>query len=352
MEIESRDRALTGDLRSTRVDSADWRQGVRVLAGLVQTSLDAGKLGGCIEQVLASAPEPECLETCAQIWTEQICAQQPLSLQVQAVFALKAWLIEQAEVPNPTAIEASFEAFIVALCRQEQIRLTQQDKRQSKLVLVGQLFASIAHELRNPLAVVESSVFLLRRQLQDDEPGTRHLQKIARNVNRCHEIIHEVLEMIRDAPLRTQVLSAQEIWEDLRSHRPIKQGITWRIEAPVDLKVCCAPRLMRQCLLNLVSNAQLAMQGEGELCCETVLAKGGTELIFRVRDTGPGFSTALLGRSIDWLVSERADGHGLGLALAQSIAVRHGGRLEISNHAQGGAQVDVCLPYLAADASA
>lgn len=345
MEFESRERACTGDLRSMRVESIDWEQGVLVLADLVGTSLDAAKLRGCIEQVLAQAPRPEDLSECAQIWTRDIFVQRPLTEQVQGVFALKAWLAEQPGLECQRTMSSSLDAFVLALCQEDKGRVLAQDARQSKLVLVGQLFASIAHELRNPLAVVESSVFLMRRQLQDDESGTRHLQKITRNVNRCHEIIHEVLDMIRDAPLRTQTLTAQEIWEDLRSLSPATRGIRWTIEAPGDLRVCCSPRLLRQCLLNLVNNAQVAMDGQGELHCETSLVGEGQELRFRVQDTGPGFSAALLGHSIDWLVSERADGHGLGLALAQSIAVRHGGRLEISNHPQGGAQVDVILPY-------
>lgn len=345
MELEPRQAASAGDLRFAAAQRLDWEQGVLVLAELFDAPRNADKLQGCVEQVLAQAPKPEAMRNCAQIWTQEIFGQAPLELQVQAVFALGRWLRAQPELDAPGDIQPRMEALVLALCQQEQQRLKEQDTRQSKLVLVGQLFASIAHELRNPLAVVESSVFLLRRQLQDEDPGTRHLQKITRNVNRCHEIIHDVLEMIRNAPLRTQSLTAQEIWEDLRSHCPPTRGIVWSIEAPADLKICCSPRLLRQCLLNLVSNAKSAMQGQGELRCETALVNQGQEFMFRVQDTGPGFSPALLGRSVDWLVSERADGHGLGLALAQSIAVRHGGRLEISNHEQGGAQVSVFLPH-------
>lgn len=344
MEFESRKRAFADELRSSG-ESLDWQEGVRVLADLVEVPPEASKLRACLEQVLALAPESVASIQCAQIWTEELFGQESLSVRVQVAFKIKVWLLQQQELAGLAGgIEASLDALVHALCRFEETRVQEQHARQSKLVLVGQLFASIAHELRNPLAVVESSVFLLRRQLQDEDPKTRHLQKITRNVNRCHEIIHEVLEMIRDAPLRTQFLTAQEILDDLRSHSPPTPGILWNMKAPKDLKVCCSPRLLRQCLLNLVSNSLIAMQGQGELHCEVARVPQSNEIQFRVRDTGAGFSRELLRRSIDWLVSERADGHGLGLALAQSIAVRHGGRLEISNHPQGGAQVTILLP--------
>lgn len=343
MEVEIQDDVLTDVTGPAPLGSLDWSQAAARLQGEGTCSVPANQLRAFVQGWWPLAPNSSALQESARIWVQEFWGQSSLPLQIQAAFELQRWLSPQLSDAQNDHLRAMTGALVIAISEFDEERRKAHDARQSRLVLVGQLFASIAHELRNPLAVMESSVFLLRRQLQDDDGATRHLHKITRNVTRCHEIIHEVLEMIRDAPLRTQRLSVIEIWNDVQAHCPENDAVHWRIEAPESLVVSCEPRLLRQCLLNLVANAQVAMNGRGELRCVSYSGEAGG-VVFEVLDSGPGFSRESLSQGVQCLVSGHSEGHGLGLALAQSIAVRHGGALKLSNRSEGGACVRVTIP--------
>lgn len=341
--IEMQDQDRVGASCATMLASLDWARATAVLQTSGAQAVDSVRLHTFVLALFRVDPNAALMGECAQIWSQELVVRSEFPLQVRLLQVLQNWLSARIGPALSEALAKSVSALTLELCEQYQNRRHDQDARQARLVLVGQLFASIAHELRNPLAVMESSVFLLRRQLHEDEGATRHLRKITRNVSRCHEIIHEVLEMIRDAPLRTQRLYAKDIWSDVQAHVPSEGEMEWKVDTASELQVNCEPRLLRQCLLNLVSNAQVAMQGRGQIECRATRDESGY-VCFEVQDNGPGFSSETLAQGVQCLVTGHANGHGLGLALAQSIAQRHGGRLEISNRPSGGACVRVALP--------
>lgn len=310
------------------VDEVALRDNLQLL--LAQEAADEAALGDLIEQS-------------ARGWSRAVVPELAMSAQLQVLLSLKTWLLEELSASYHLHLHHRFDLVLAQLCRDEAQQEAAQQERQSRLAFVGQLFASIAHELRNPLAVVESSVFLLRRQLEGDESSTRHLHKITRNVTRCHDIIHEVLEMVRDAPLRGQELRALDIWEDVKAHCVQFGSLDWELDVPEHLVLRCEPRLMRQCLLNLIHNARVAMHGQGSIHCRSRELESG-QVLFEVKDSGPGFPSEWIARGVQCLVSRHPQGTGLGLALAQSIAQRHGGALELSNHDDGGACVRVMIP--------
>lgn len=345
METEVQEQGSSPNEGRTLLESLDLSPLVPLLQSLGPGTLDARVLARCVKEVRSGQACAAEMDVLAQLWSQELLGHLGVPEQIKAVFVLESWLAPKLTSQEGQQLADTCRSLVVALSQFEQEQRKDREKRQSRLVMVGQLFGSIAHELRNPLAVMESSVFLLKKPLQDDPGGTRHLQKIARNVTRCHEIIHEVLEMVRDAPLRTQRLSALEIWKEVQSQNLSLGEITWEVQAPEELRVSCEPRLIRQCLLNLVNNSQVAMKGKGKLQCRSWAHETG-EVMFEVRDTGPGFPSKWLKQGVQCLVSEHPNGHGLGLALAQSIAQRHQGRLELSNHPSGGAVVRVCIPRL------
>ena len=213
--------------------------------------------------------------------------------------------------------------------------------RRERLATIGQLAATIGHDLRNPLGVIESSLYLLRRRVDDDPKVQRHLDKIGAQVKTCNRIITDLLEMVRDRPpsrKRTELASlCEEACADL------KLGEASLVtDFPPGFSFELDPGLVRQALSNLVLNAAQMVEGRPSTITVRAALEGET-LQLCVEDEGPGFEPGSLATVFEPLVSTRVKGVGLGLALVRSVATRHGGRAWAENLEAGGARVSFTL---------
>lgn len=223
----------------------------------------------------------------------------------------------------------------------ERIRATE------RLATLGQLAASIGHDLRNPLAVIETSLHLLRRRVTEDDRAVRHLGRIGDQVALCGAIISDLLELARDrAAVRKPAPFSAIVQEALRAV-PQSNQVSIEVDIPADLPPASVDAgQIRQVVLNLVSNAvQAAERGEG--ATGSVVIRAWSEdgaLFFSVRDDGPGLSEEAAHRLFEPLFTTRAKGIGLGLALCKRIVDKHEGMISGHNHEGGGAEFVVQLP--------
>jgi signal transduction histidine kinase len=196
-----------------------------------------------------------------------------------------------------------------------------------RLATIGQLAASIGHELRNPLAVMETSLHLAERRTQD-EKASRHLQRIREQLSISGAIISDLLEMARDrAPDRRTVGLAGLVSEALAT-APATEGV--QVEASIDetLRVSVDPLQIRQVLLNLVLNAGQAIAGRKTPGTVRVGGERDADaLVLWVEDDGPGLSLEAERRLFEPLFTTRATGVGLGLPLCKRIVEKHGGTI-------------------------
>jgi two-component system, NtrC family, sensor histidine kinase HydH len=216
-----------------------------------------------------------------------------------------------------------------------------------RLATLGQLAASIGHELRNPLAVVETSVHLLGRQLQEHPRAERHIKRIAQQVTVCGTIISDLLEMARDRPPHRQPTSVPDLVREAVGAVPGTDGVRMEMELAPNLPVA---RLdagqMRQLIINLVLNAVQAVQGVDGPPAVVRIALGaeGQDLHLRVTDSGPGLTAEAQKRLFEPLFTTRSKGIGLGLALCRRIVEKHEGTIIGRNEDRGGALFHVVLP--------
>jgi len=211
-----------------------------------------------------------------------------------------------------------------------------------RLATLGQFAASIGHELRNPLAVVETSLHLLRRRMGGDARAERHLGRIGQQVVLCNTIITDLLDLARDrAPERSRVDVADLVAEVTRDV-VVPPDVTLRVDVPDGTIARVDRSQMRQLVMNLVLNAVQALEGRGTV---TVKARSDArELRLTVGDDGPGLSREALDHLFEPLFTTRVKGIGLGLALCQRIAAKHGGSIEGRNADGGGAIFEVVVP--------
>lgn len=239
--------------------------------------------------------------------------------------------------------------------RTAELRATQVELvNAERLAALGQLTATVAHELRNPLATIRTSVFSLRSSIQGDAEEThRPFQRIDRNIARCDRIIAELLDYSANQKpcLETvdlnQCVAAwvgdYEACEGTRIRLAISDGTaTVRIDQD----------RLHQVIVNLLDNASQAQDehpSRGRRVTEIAVrtrVEGG-RFILEVADDGPGIPDDVLPRIFEPLFSTKGFGVGLGLPLVKKIIDQHDGDIEVVPGVGDGATFRISLPLAA-----
>lgn len=210
----------------------------------------------------------------------------------------------------------------------------------NRLATLGKAAGTLGHELRNPLGVIQSSVYLLSRKQFEDERARRHVEKIGRHASVCHRIVEDLMHLARNAPPRLESLDIAEAFSLAIEEAALPPEVTCTIHAEPGLRVQADAGLLQRVLVNLLRNANTAMRGSGAI--DLSLTQGQDFIDLWVRDHGPGFPADLLAEAFDPLAT--TTGIGLGLALVDGVMRRHRGLATAHNEADGGARVTLRFP--------
>ena len=198
-----------------------------------------------------------------------------------------------------------------------------------KLAEIGQLAAGVAHEVRNPLGVIRSSTAMLLEDLPAGSEAARAGSFIVEEVDRLNAVVRALLDYARPLAPRRERLRLPRL---LAGVRPLveetlrRHAVTLRAGAD-EAEIAGDPDLLAQLLLTLLENAAQAMPGGGTIVVSLRGHAGAVEL--RVADDGPGVDAAVAGQIFAPFFTTRAEGTGLGLALAARVAEAHGGDLSL-----------------------
>ena len=206
-----------------------------------------------------------------------------------------------------------------------------------RLATIGQLAASIGHELRNPLGIIDSSLYLIRQRMTreniDDPQLVKHWDKITAQVKHCSKTINNLLDLARDRPPTRRPVPLHSLIQRARELSAPAAGIEVAVIAPDDLKLFADPDDLLHVLSNLLLNAAQAQGASGRIEIEAAPFKGGVEI--RVRDQGPGVPPENRERIFEALFTTKARGTGLGLALCRRIIFAHGGEIHLESRGPG-----------------
>jgi two-component system sensor histidine kinase HydH len=221
--------------------------------------------------------------------------------------------------------------------------LLAQQARVERLSTFGQIVGSIGHDLRNPLGVIETSLYILRGRLGADERAAKHLDRIGEQLGIANGIVSNLLDVLRDRPLRRERVRLGEVVSGAAQAVKRPDGVALALDGLDALpEVDGDPGQLRQVFVNLLENAVYAASPIGTVSVRGAPADGGVEV--HVEDSGPGVDAATRRRLFEPLVTTKQHGVGLGLALVKRIAERHGGSVAYSARAEGGARFSVRLP--------
>lgn len=237
-----------------------------------------------------------------------------------------------------TALERICDLDLALMLHTYREDLESRQGRAERLATFGQLVGSIGHELRNPLGVIETSLYVLKSRPQTDERSTKHLERISQQVTLANDIITQLLNLIRERPLaRVKIDLSALVAETLKSEAP-----SVVLHAEPGLTVDGDAVQLHQVLVNLAQNAVFFAGATGRV--EVELSRIGDGLTMTIDDSGPGIDPSIRNRLFEPLVTTRQGGIGLGLALVKRIVERHGGTIVASRSPLGGARFMVHLP--------
>lgn len=268
----------------------------------------------------------------------------PVGLATELAFALFGFLLgRSAEARAAERRTAETQRTALEHLAALQARLLQAEK----LATVGRLSSRIAHEVRNPLAIVRSLVQNLKESAHAKAEDTRrNCTLVLEEIDRLARVTASLTGLARPVQPRLSTLSAAETVarvEWLARHLLEGRPVTLRTAAgPADASVSADPDLVCQVLLGLISNGADASPEGGIVELEWRVQDG--QVVFEVSDHGPGVAPEIRDRIFDPFFTTKAVGTGLGLAVARELAEAQGGRVVLESAGADGTCFALCLP--------
>jgi PAS domain S-box-containing protein len=225
--------------------------------------------------------------------------------------------------------------------------LQEQLVRHEKLAVLGKMAGSVGHELRNPLGVINTSVYYLKLVQPDaNDKIKQHLAMIEQEVCNSEKIIGDLLDFARIKTVERETIPVARLVGQTLERFPVPANVELVLDLPEDLPTIYAdPRQMVQVLGNLTTNACQAMPDGGRLVIRAGSStdNGRSSLAISVMDSGVGISPEHMGKLFEPLFTTKPNGIGLGLPICQKLVEANGGRIEVKSEPGQGSTFTLVL---------
>jgi two-component system, NtrC family, sensor histidine kinase HydH len=242
-------------------------------------------------------------------------------------------------------------AIMLESYREDSIARLWQSEQQAalkRLAAIGEMAASVAHEVRNPLAGISGAMEVLRDDLPPDSPRRDVIREVLLQIRRLDIRVRELLMYSRSTmPVMARVSPAGMVASTLSllSEEPMLREVRTHVTVQPDVGEHTMDQgQMQEVLVNLIRNAADAMQGRGDLYIEVRRVQGSLHVA--VEDTGPGVPAARAEEIFAPFMTTRPQGTGLGLSISRKNVEAHGGTLVCQPGVHGGARFVAVLPAL------
>ncbi|UCF92965.1 MAG: PocR ligand-binding domain-containing protein [Desulfobacterales bacterium] len=233
--------------------------------------------------------------------------------------------------------------------------------KRERLAVLGQLTATVSHELRNPLGVIQSSAFYPQTRVKNGDAKIRkHLNRIAAQVELCDGIVGELLEYTRGSgsAMREGAITPW-LGKALDEARGTEGILITRVFSADLPQICFDATKLGRVLTNLLANAIVAVRDrrksgrqeqrpyKPQIRIKAARAEGG--VVINVEDNGTGMDAGTMRRASEPLFTTKARGTGLGLAIVKKIMKEHGGELRLESELHRGTKVTLWFPVRGGD---
>ena len=233
---------------------------------------------------------------------------------------------------------------------QERRRFEEKLHHAERLASLGEMVASVSHEIKNPLGIIHSTADILNKRLKDQAPSSKHLAEIiVTETSRLDNIVREFLDFARPQVLQFSKTSINDLLSKvIKFMQP--EFDNNRIILETDLDPDIEPldidqNMLYRALLNLFINAVQAMPDGGTLSVASALSWDGDRknVVIRITDSGIGIANDKLGMIFTPFYTDKNRGTGLGLAIAKNIIEEHNGTIEVESEPEKGASLIITL---------
>jgi len=216
-------------------------------------------------------------------------------------------------------------------------------RHQDRLAAVGQMSATVAHEIRNPLGGIRGFAALLARDIETDDPRARLVEKILEGSKALERVVTDLLEFTRPLQLRLQVTPCRELVDSALSYLDLGDKII-TIENRVDSasRIVADADKLRQVMLNLLLNSVQSIDHSGAIRIASSTDNGLVTIA--LSDTGCGMPAETLEQVFAPFYTTKEKGTGLGLAIAHKIIEAHGGRIDATSQPGLGSTFSISIP--------
>lgn len=250
------------------------------------------------------------------------------------------------------ALEETFNEMVRSLREKEVMEGRLREAQ--RLTSLGTLAAGVAHDIRNPLNAIKLlSSHALDHIPGDDNPATRHLQTIRREVDRLEDIVSSFMSLARERELVPSLCNADAILEEcvtLLAKDAESRGVRMTAELRAGVPMLMLDeREWKRAILNVLLNALEVCPAGGRVRLFSRVTAAGYEI--EVRDDGPGLDKEALGRVFEPYFTTKPGGTGLGLSITRGIVDAHGGAIAMTGSPGQGCQVLITMPMTGAGIS-
>ncbi|MDY6990490.1 MAG: PAS domain S-box protein [Thermodesulfobacteriota bacterium] len=223
--------------------------------------------------------------------------------------------------------------------------------RSEKLSSIGQLAAGLAHELRNPLAVISSCAQFCTENMELEPPVNENLEMISRSVQRANKLINDLLAFARPSRLEWKDVDVNDLvtrtWNMAKLEaRPFDTKFVLQLEERLP-KIVGDEEKLGQVFINLIQNAVQAISGKGRITVRTQVLGPQHQVEVNVIDDGPGVPEDYRYKIFDPFFTTKDTGTGLGLSICHSIIQQHKGSISMECDDVSGTKFCVRLPFKA-----
>ena len=362
--VEQRTAALRQSETALATAAADWRRTFDAIDSPVMILDLEGRLvrGNATVHALLGAPEAsldgrplsslgqtEPWQTAARLASDVGQAREPRWAEAVDAQTGRSWDVAAYMVDRRRESGAG-RIIVVAKDTTRLLELRETLRREENMAAMGALVAGVAHEVRNPLFAISSTLDAFEARFGQTPGLEKYFPVLRLETDRLSRLMRDLLEYGRPPRMETtRAALAEVVAEAVRAcdAEARGNGVAISVEMPPGLPdVVVDPERMAQVFQNVVHNAVMHTPREGRVSVEAAVreAHGRRWIECAVRDGGPGFRSTDLPHVFRPLFTRRPGGTGLGLAIAQRIVEMHGGAMRAANGPQGGAVVTVRLP--------
>ena len=220
--------------------------------------------------------------------------------------------------------------------------LRRQVRHRDRLSAIGEMAATVAHEIRNPLGGIQGFASLLARDLEEGSDQHRLVEKIVTGTKNLNHVVSALLEYTRPVEMEPGRINGRELVDSAISYCPVNDSVSIVNQVPDSVEFLGDATLLRQVFLNLLLNAVQSLDGEGAVSVDAALIDNAC--VLHVRDTGCGINDEDLAQVFMPFFTTKEKGTGLGLAAAQKTVEAHGGSMRVESTVNEGTTVSVSLP--------